>query len=413
MPQHNDLIEFNVPEPITTLTRAFPTDTLPGSLRQFVEEGAKALPAPPDFLAVPALVCAGAAIGNARQIRLKPDWMESSCLYAAVVSDSGSIKSPALEKATKPAKLRQTQSGRTWTSDVTVEGLGLLLHKYPRGLLVCRDELSAWTRSMNQYKALKGSDKEFWLSAWGGQSYAIDRAKEGGTSIEIPQPFVSVVGTIPPDVLPELDAAAGRADGFLPRILFARPEPVPQRWTEESISPEATAAYHALFERLYAMPYDPEIGSVCLDLSAAARAYFVEWHNGHLAEAEHFSTSPYLQGVYAKLKGYCARLALIHAVSTDPDTQLVDTESVAAAAAMVDYFKAQAFKVDAVFSRGKDTPVEQCKAAIRRQLSVCRCLERRELQRKMHHPADIFNQALSEMSRAEILIEGHIVKWNY
>ena len=413
MTQHSDQIEFTTPEPFTTLTRAFPTDTLPGPMRRFVEEGAKALPAPPDFLAVPALVSAGAAIGNTRRIRLKTGWEEPAQLYAAIVSDSGSMKSPALEKATKSVKDHQTTNCRTWTSDATVEGLCLLLRDHPRGVELCRDELSGWTRSMNQYKGGKGSDQEFFLSNWGGQPYTIDRAKDGGTSIWIPRPCVSVVGTITPDVLPELDAGAGKADGFLARILFAWPDAVPPRWTHEMISPEALSAYHTLFDRLYAIPYDPETGPLYLDLTHAAQAYFIRWHDKHMAEAETRAKSPFLQGAYAKLKGYCARLALIHAVCTDPDTKVVDIESVAAAAAMVDYFKAQAFKVDAIFSRGKNTPVEQCKAAIRRQLSACRCIEKRDLQRRMHHKGEIYNQALSEMSKAEILIEGKVIKWNW
>src|SRR2546426_5105668 len=39
---------------------------------------------------------------------------------------------------------------RTWTADTTVERLAGLLTENPRGLLLLRDELSAWVKSMNR-----------------------------------------------------------------------------------------------------------------------------------------------------------------------------------------------------------------------------------------------------------------------
>ena len=48
----------------------FPVAMLPPAIRAFVEAVAEALPVPPDLVALPSLVAAGAAIGNTRRIRL-------------------------------------------------------------------------------------------------------------------------------------------------------------------------------------------------------------------------------------------------------------------------------------------------------------------------------------------------------
>ena len=93
-------------------------------------------------------------------------------------------------------------------------------------MLIIRDELSAWIKSFNQYKGGKGADKQFFLSAWSGEPLAVDR--QGKDPVLVPHPFLSVVGCIPPDVLPDLDED-NREDGFLHRLLFVYPDPVSVR----------------------------------------------------------------------------------------------------------------------------------------------------------------------------------------
>ena len=46
---------------------------------------------------------------------------------------------------------------------------------------------------------------------------------------------------------------------------------------------------------------------------------YTEFHDMHCQETEDPALSPMLRGFYAKLKGYCARLALIHAICTNPN----------------------------------------------------------------------------------------------
>ena len=379
--------------------QSFPLDTLPGPIKGFVDETAKSLSVPPDLIALPALVSTSAAIGNTRRIRLKEGWTEPANLYGAIVCNSGTRKSPAQDAATAP--VRNQPTWRTWTSDVTVERLAELLAGNPCGLAVIRDEVSGLVRSFNQYKGGKGADKEFYLSAWSGQSFRVDR--KNGTEIIVPRPFVSIVGGIPPDVLQELAGQLCKGDGFLERFLFVYPDRVKAQWTDFAVSKDAQSQYNTLFDDLYALDVAKP---TFLNLTAQAREYFVTWHDAHGAEAESPDLSPFLQGSYAKLIGYCARLALNHQLCTNPNAESVEKESIAAATAMIDYFKTQAWKVATLLDQAPSNPVERCKATVRRQLSVSvrQSIKKRDLQRRVTAKASVFNQAIIEMSQPEIKV---------
>src|SRR4029079_15003739 len=54
------------------------------------------------FIGTPLLVAAGAAIGGALDLELKPGWREGPNLYAGVVGDPGSKKTPAGQLALSP-----------------------------------------------------------------------------------------------------------------------------------------------------------------------------------------------------------------------------------------------------------------------------------------------------------------------
>jgi len=403
---------METPEPQTP---SFPLGSLPGPIRQFVEEGAEAFPAPVELLAIPIFVSLGAAIGNSRVLQLKDGWVERPSIYASVVCESGSLKSPTLDLSTSFLRDLQTPSHRTWTSNATVESLARLLQSNPRGILMYQDELSAWVRSMNQYRQGKGSDKEFYLSGWSGQDYVIDRVALEDEPIQVKRPFLSVVGAIPPEMLGELDPAAGQADGFLPRILFAWPKSLTPSWSETTIHPHTLQANKDLFIQLTALEYIPSEGPVLLTLTPEAQKRFIEWIAQHFLDMEERASSPYLQGVYAKLKGYCACLSLIHALGNDPNTQSVGINSLEAGISLVEYFKGQAFRVDGFFSIGKHHPVEKIKVSIRRKMSDCHRIKRRDLQRSVcggiRSSVD-FNQALDQMCKAELSIKGKEIYWN-
>jgi hypothetical protein len=421
----------------------FPIEVLPDPIRRYCEELAAALPVAIDMVALPVLAVAAHAIGAQRMIELKPGWREGPNLYCAVVAPSGSLKSPALAGVCAPVRARQRKlteeykhamkayeadlidyqrevalwkkekrfempekpepptRGRTWTADVTVERLGGLLEENPSGLIVVRDELSAWVKSLNAYKNGRGADREFYLSAWSGAAAVADR--QGKEPVLIDRPILSVVGCVPPDVLPDLDDEGGKEDGFLYRILFSYPEPVPVRWSDKTVSEETRRGYENLIESLYELKAPVEEqqrdgdGSIVLTLTAIAQPQFALWHDEHCQETECPSLPAGLRGFYSKMKGIGGRLALIHALCMNPDARRISADSVAAAADLIEYFKAHAAKISPLLVRKRLTPHDRCEKEILRHLRGGRALTQRELQRSGNANAKLFHEVLGAL----------------
>ena len=388
-----------VPKPSNEVL-PFPLEVLPTPLRKLVEEGAKAINCPPDFIAVPALTAAGTAIGNSRVIQLKSGWKEGPRFFGAVVGDPGSKKSPAQKLALSPFTSRQQKLAshyeaakekheaalaefsiheEVWkkgikkgtaypddkpvppeepvmsqllSTDSTLEALGDLLEQNSRGVLFGRDENTGWVRGMNQYRGGKGADRQAWLSFWNGATVIINR-KNRRAPLVLDNPLVNVCGGLPPDVLEEFNDEQGREDGFIHRILFAFPNPVPGKWTENEINFLTQNDYAQLFEQLWALePSIDEDGRtepVAVSFTLEGRALWVEWVNAHYLEQTQTGFWPNLKGPWAKLEGYCARFALtLHLcryVSGEVATEKVDGVSVASAADLVEYFKSDARRV--------------------------------------------------------------------
>jgi hypothetical protein len=135
---------------------------------------------------------------------------------------------------------------RYLTQDATVEKLAALLLDNPRGLLVLRDELSGWLRTLD--KPGREGEREFYLEAWNGDgAYTVDRIGRG--TLHIPALSLSVFGTIQPGKLRSYIAAAateGRGDdGLLQRFQLAVWPDLPAEWRNVDRWPETTARERA------------------------------------------------------------------------------------------------------------------------------------------------------------------------
>lgn len=211
----------------------------------FIHEGAAALGCDESYIALPLLAGLASAVGNSRRIRLKRTWCEPATIWAVAVGESGTLKSPGEDLATKPIhRLQNTalkqygdqvedynrdqvlydadlaewkKSGRKkgepppeppsepvavryLVSDCTVEALAVLLEQRPRGLLVARDELSGWVNSFDAYKSCRGADVAHWLSMHRAGPLTVDR-KSGKRTIHVPRASVCIAGGVQPKVL--------------------------------------------------------------------------------------------------------------------------------------------------------------------------------------------------------------------
>lgn len=348
--------EWGPPSPEFPHWRPFPVKELPKPFRSFVIDGSKAIGCDPSYIALPLLSAVAAAIGNSLRIKLKRTWTEPPILWTAIIGESGTIKSPAIELALSPirakeeialahfkeeirefeiekkkyeadfAKWKKKGVGdppaepaepkleRLVVSDVTIESMAVLLEQSPYGLLLIRDELAAWLGSFNQYKkGAGGGDVANWLEMHRAGRISVDRKGGDHKHISVPRAAVCITGGIQPQILSRVLGREYFENGLASRFLFAMP-PAPQRkWTEveldAALQDETCSAFDRIFDYRPAIPPDGELHPTDVELSPEAKEVWKDFYNEHGEEQSGLTGD--LASAWSKLEGYAPRLALL------------------------------------------------------------------------------------------------------
>jgi hypothetical protein len=372
--------------------RPFPVDALPPRVREFSTEGAAALACDVVYLALPTLTVTASAIGNARTIRLKRDWEEASVVWTAIVAESGTVKTPGWKASTaalfrvqrqllqkyreqlgeyekRRAKARAEKADfdepapvyrRVVCGDITIEKLSAVLEDNPRGLLVTRDELSAWLGGFTRYKT-NSSDLPAWLEMHRAGTVVVDRKSGEKQHYFVPRAAVSVCGGIQPGTLIRAMSAEFLEAGLAARILMAMPPRTLKRWTEAEISNETETAYHGLLDKLLALDLSTNADGwpvpAALPLTTSAKEVWLDFYREWATEQ--LSADEELAAAFAKLEGYAARFALVHSVVTQVVSgtnarQAVDRPSVEAGIALARWFADEARRIYAALSESEE-----------------------------------------------------------
>ncbi len=282
------------PEPISLPNGLSPVKPLesvmiPAPLRGWLMDIADRMQIPTDFSTAAAVVTLGSIIGRGCGIypKRQDDWLVVPNLWGAVVGRPSLMKTPAVseaqrhlnrleaearddyqkaayafkidkevikitraaigEKIKKAVKdgnnidyarselaalqVDEPERRRFQTQDGTVEKIGELLNKNPRGLLINRDELIGWFRSLDREG--RENDRPFYLEAWNGyRGYTYDRIGRG--TLDIPALSVSIFGAITPGQLSHYVFQANRGgngdDGLLQRFQVIVWPDAPAEW---------------------------------------------------------------------------------------------------------------------------------------------------------------------------------------
>ena len=250
----------------------FPLEVLPASLRGWLLRTARGAGVTPGHVAVPFLGIASSLIGTARRVRASRSWSEPLTMWVAIIGFSGTGKTPGLdvtrralslierERKYKIAELQREHETRAqkakaekkkWeqavadaveagvpappkpegatdprpfvaprlcVSDSTIERIAVLLEVRPRGMAFVADELARLFLNMRRYSS--GQDNEFWLEAWNGKNFIVER--QGRPPVVVDYLLVGVTGAFQPDKLAR--AFQGDDDGMYARFCFAWPE---------------------------------------------------------------------------------------------------------------------------------------------------------------------------------------------
>ncbi|MHB1422806.1 MAG: DUF3987 domain-containing protein [Gemmataceae bacterium] len=425
----------------------FPLNALPGGPRDFVRQAAAALGCDPALVALPVLAALAAAIGNTRAIRLKRGWTEPAILWTALVSDSGTLKSPAhclavnhlfraqeqllvqhksacaaheaeLESWKKSkadgfnpgAKPERPVLGRCIVSDTTIEKLGEILEENPRGLLVARDELSGWIGSFTKYKGrASGSDVPNWLELHRAGTVMIDRKSGERRTLFIKRAAASVTGGIQPGVLSKSLTGDLLDSGLAARLLLSWPPRQRKSWSEVEVDPATEKIYHDLLDNLLALNFDQHEGHPVprvLRLSDEAKQVWVDFYNCWAKEQS--AVEGELAAAFSKLEAYAARFALLHhvvscaSVRADDDIP-IDAKAIEDGIALARWFGNEARRIYSTLS-------ESAEERERRQLLEFiggrgGSITVRQLQRsncRKYPDADTAEQALNDLAKANL-----------
>lgn len=432
--------------------RPFPVDLLPEPVARFIWQGARAMGCDPAYLALPLLAALASAIGNTRRIRLKLAWDEPAVLWTTIVADSGTLKSPAMERALKPLYRRQKRILREYQrtlaeyqaelkkwkatpkdergdepqkppaaphlfcSDVTVEALADRLEKSPRGILVAVDELAGWFASFNQYKQGRGGDLTHYLAMYGARLLKVDRKTGDKTTIYVPHAAVSVNGTIQPGTLKRLLTPEFFENGMVARLMMAMPPRAPKRWTEADVEPAVEQALDEVFEALLKLKPDKDLDGdptpVNLELTEGAKAAWVAFYEEHAQEQAELDGAEL--AAWSKLEGCAARLALIvqliRVASGDEtaDENRVDEISIDAGVRLARWFGYEARRVYAALGETGGQQQRRELAELVRQMGGSVAV--RDLRQRRRRYRDNPEQAEADL---QALVDAGLGEWDY
>jgi Protein of unknown function (DUF3987)/BT4734-like, N-terminal domain len=359
--------------------------SLPHPLRPWIQDISERMQCPPDFAGVAAMVEIGSVIGRKLGIRPKrrDDWVEIPNLWGFVVGRPGLLKTPALQQARVPLgrliaealkeyetalgdyeitemlkssrrKLTEqkiagllkkgdeeaarieaaahldNESGRPIcrryeVNDSTIEKLGELLAENPNGVLLYRDELSGFLRSLDRED--RAGDRAKYLEMWDGKGeLTYDRIGRG--TVRIPSNTLSILGGIQPHILMAYVSEAVRGcggDGLLQRFQLAVWPDVSKQWRNIDRWPDIEAKNEAFELFKYLDSLGPETvgadaseGIPFLRFGADAQECFDAWRTALENKLRSDSEHPAFESHLAKYRKLVPALALlIHVAGRD------------------------------------------------------------------------------------------------
>ena len=347
LPEPSDLFAAAMPGP-------FPVrESMPGVLADWVEMqvAATGLDAA-GFAIAPLAVLSGASDRSVR-VRLGQTHLSSCVIWAAILGETGTGKSPAMDLAVEPLKRIDADLGRDFASamraheanpksepkpvrqmhvlsDATIEAIGRKLHESD-GHRVMRhvDEGSGWLNAMGRYAAAGKSDGErgSYLTGWvGPHDHTITRIERG--DLCVPEMGIAMLFGITPGKVREGYAEASE-EGLLARCLAVLLDRGKHTAPDRTVSPgRAEAAYAAVVRRVARAKGEIVLSDESQRLFDGFRSECRELCDALAA------VSPGLSAAMAKLPENTGRIAALYSLCADRVDGSVHIEQMTQAIAM-------------------------------------------------------------------------------
>ncbi len=329
------------PKPVDLWGKFTPPDLPHGLLPPLIEEFAfttgEQMGADPAGIAMACLCVCGAAISDNIELKVKrhADWKEAARIWVSIVGAPSTKKTPILNAAARPLCAIDSRMLNDWIyavkrfnalppedkkgkspppqkrlriEDVTIEAAQIVLEGSTEGILSLQDEMSGFFGSMDKYSGGKGAsaDRAFWLKAYNGGQYAINRVGRGTSLLD--NLSVSLLGGIQPEPIRKI-AAEAQDDGLLQRML-----PIilkPAVLGKDVPIPDVGGRYGDLIAYLNRLKAPGWSGMGVLQFDDAAQAIRNRQEARHLSLMSSESVSRKLASHFGKYDGIYARLCII------------------------------------------------------------------------------------------------------
>lgn len=386
----------------------FPVHCLPRPVRDYCAAVCTSIGCDESYFAVPVLGAMAAAIGNAREIRIKGQYREPCILWTVVISESGSAKSPPQKAIKQPfealqseyfAQFRQERKQhkadlRQWKRDVkawekdgegseppepespvcvqrivktaTTESIAPLLADNQRGLLLGRDELSGWLNGFGAYgnSAKAAADAAAWLEWYDAEPSLINTKNGDAPCIHVERPQVSVMGTIQPSVYSKAMGGDNAENGIQARLLPCYPPYTAAGWIDSEVDQSQADEWEQFIRKLYELqPNRNELTGAefpsFVDLSEGARSLARQFADQHAKEQEAMAGG-LLKATWSKLKAACFRIALVihcgEQVSTGvADFWQVSEDVMSRAIEIIEWWKSEVVRVHGLLAEDQSS----------------------------------------------------------
>jgi hypothetical protein len=283
---------------------AFPLTVFPGQWREWVKDAAQWAGSSEDYVAQALLAAVAGLCGQGVSARITEAWSEPVILWQALVGGPSSGKTPALEWLRRPLGTVERMLAREGgapvvVSDAALPALEKAVAKRPQGVLLWRDEPTAWPAALGRKSRRDESKRGPFLDTWGAIGLPWGRGDK---------PAVSIVGSLDPE---RLDAALeGTGDGLAARFLYVWPGPAPYRSLRALKPTREDEAVNAL-QRIARAVGTPEKPLVLAFEDQAVTAFDMSLERLH---PQTLRAEGLLAGWLGKGRGTVARLAAVLAL---------------------------------------------------------------------------------------------------
>ncbi len=255
-------------------------------------------------------------------------------------------------------------------SDFTIESLEDVFESTPRGVTVYKDELAGLVLGLNQYKGNKGNDKQHILELFNAKPWKVDRKGTGNRFI--PNTGVSIIGGMPPSVMPKVFDQESFDDGFLSRFLSLHSDDKPPKFSREEIKSDDLDYLEDLLRRCHNIILVTDdngfVVPTILKLSSDALNSFETFYNEYMGIKPYVSNR--IQVFIPKLLTYCLRFALtLHVLESFSEKKDIDrpvnVEIINNAIKLTRFFAGQVIKAIELYGGTKEGFNEYQKRVIR------------------------------------------------